>query len=89
MKVPIDSVTVVDLDAPTLPAYEIKFDGIARWVVWFKHYNEWPRHGPAEGHRLKDIVKHTDVTRSVRIGGLGIIWLLRESSNNERPRKMC
>ena len=33
MKVPIDGYSVVDLDAPVLPAYEKKFMGVVRWLV--------------------------------------------------------
>ena len=51
MKVPIDNVAAIDLDAPTLPALEASLDGSAYWIVWCKHCRDWHRHGPAEGHR--------------------------------------
>ena len=51
MKVPIDEVACIDLDAPVLPAYEAKYRGVVRWFVWCKHCREWHDHGPAEGHR--------------------------------------
>jgi len=51
MKVPIDGYSVVNLDAPVIPAYEKKFWGVIRWLVWCKHCCKWHRHGPAEGHR--------------------------------------
>ncbi len=51
MKVPIDDRTVIDLDAPVLPAYEAVINGAVRWVVWCRHCGSWHRHGPAEGHR--------------------------------------
>lgn len=47
MKVPIDEVACIDLDAPVLPAYEAKYRG----VVWCRHCGVWHDHGPAEGHR--------------------------------------
>ena len=51
MKVPINQVACIDLDAPTLPAERIKVKGVVRWRVWCRHCGEWHYHGPAEGHR--------------------------------------
>ena len=34
MTEPIDNYTVIDLDAPVLPAYEAFVDGSAYWLVW-------------------------------------------------------
>ena len=51
MKVPIDTHACLDLDAPTLPAYEAFVDGSVYWLVWCDHCQVWHRHGPAEGHR--------------------------------------
>ena len=51
MKVPINIVSLIDLDAPVLPAYETFVDGSTYWLVWCKNCREWHRHGPAEGHR--------------------------------------
>lgn len=51
VKVPIDEVAVVNLDAPVLPAYETKILGVTYWLVWCCHCEEWHRHGPAVGHR--------------------------------------
>ncbi len=51
MNVPISDCAVIDLDAPTLPAYEVKIIGGVRWVIWCKHCRKWHRHGAAEGHR--------------------------------------
>lgn len=51
MKVPINEVAVVSLDAPVLSAYEARVKGVTRWFVWCKHCGKWHRHGPAEGHR--------------------------------------
>jgi hypothetical protein len=51
VKVPIDEVACIDLDAPVLPAYERRIDGAVRWCVWCKHCGEWHDHGPAEGYR--------------------------------------
>ena len=51
MKVPIDDVAAIDLDAPTLRAYEAFVDGSTYWLVWCRHCREWHSHGPAEGHR--------------------------------------
>jgi hypothetical protein len=44
MKVPIDEVAVVNLDAPVLPATSCG-------LVWCKHCQVWHEPGPAEGHR--------------------------------------
>lgn len=52
MKVPIDQVAAVDLDAPVLPAYEARIRGAVRWLVWCRHCQVWHRHGPAKGHRV-------------------------------------
>ena len=51
MKVPISECALIDLDAPTLPAYEVKSKADVHWVVWCKHCRMWHRHGAAEGHR--------------------------------------
>lgn len=51
MKVPIGEFAVVDLEAPVLPAYEVKIKGVTRYVVWCKHCKKWHRHGAGEGHR--------------------------------------
>ena len=50
MKVPIDDFACINLDAPTLPAYEVFVDSVY-WIEWCKHCKVWHRHGPAEGHR--------------------------------------
>lgn len=42
----------LDLDAPTLPAYEAAHKGSNVWRVWCRYCNEWHEHGPAEGHRI-------------------------------------
>jgi len=51
VKVPIDEVGCLDLDAPDLVAYETAIDGGVRWVVWCDHCERWHDHGPAPGHR--------------------------------------
>ena len=51
MKVPIDEVAVIDLEAPVLSAYERRIDSAVRWCVWCRHCREWHDHGPAEGYR--------------------------------------
>jgi hypothetical protein len=51
VKVPINVVTVIDIEAPVLPAYEKKIWGVVRWLVWYEHCRIWHEHGPAEGHR--------------------------------------
>ena len=51
MKVPISEFACLNLDAPVLPAYEVKRDGVIRWAVWCKQWDTWHWHGPAEGHR--------------------------------------
>jgi hypothetical protein len=51
MKVPINQVACIDLDAPTLPAERIKANGVVRWRVWCRHCGAWHYHGPAGGHR--------------------------------------
>ena len=51
MKVPIDHYAVIDLDAPTLPAYEAGIAGVTVWRVWCAHCCRWHQHGAGEGHR--------------------------------------
>ena len=51
MKVPIDDYAVINLDAPTLSAYEAVIEGVTCWLVWCKHCRMWHRHGAVEGHR--------------------------------------
>jgi hypothetical protein len=49
LKIPISSSAVIDLDAPTIPAYEVSEQPV-RWVVWCRHCRDWHSHAPAEGH---------------------------------------
>jgi hypothetical protein len=51
LKVPIDDYAFIDLDAPTVPAFDTFIDGSAYWLVWCKYCRIWHRHGPAEGYR--------------------------------------
>jgi hypothetical protein len=51
MKVPISDYALIDLEAPVLPAYEVRVKGVTQWVVYCTFCNRWHRHGPAEGHR--------------------------------------
>ena len=51
MRVPISDSHAIDLDAPTLSAYEAAINGVSCWVVWCKHCRKFHRHGAAEGHR--------------------------------------
>jgi hypothetical protein len=51
MKVPLSRSDSLDLDAPALPAYAVRYKGKVRWLVWCKYCKLWHRHGPAEGHR--------------------------------------
>ena len=41
----------LDLDAPTVPAYERRYPVTDRllWTVWCKHCERWHWHGPGEG----------------------------------------
>ena len=52
MKVPINAYSVIDLDAPTLPAVQVRSrrTKAVRWRVWCKHCRAWHYHGAAEGH---------------------------------------
>jgi len=50
VRIPISNHAVIDLDAPTLAAYEV-YDQYVRWVVYCKHCRLWHSHSPAEGHR--------------------------------------
>ncbi len=52
MKVPINQYAAIDLDAPTVRAYEQRFkNGVVRWVFHCPHCDALHRHGAAEGHR--------------------------------------
>jgi hypothetical protein len=51
MKVPISECGQIDLEAPTLPAYDVRIKGGVRWGVWCRHCRQWHQQGPTEGHR--------------------------------------
>ena len=53
MKVPIDDYAVIDLNAPTLPAVQVRNrrSGAMHWRVWCRHCGAWHYHGVGEGHR--------------------------------------
>lgn len=42
----------LDLDAPTLAAFEVVVDGVRLWRVWCQHCQQWHHHGAGEGHRI-------------------------------------
>jgi hypothetical protein len=49
MLVPISDYAFLDLDAPTVSAWEfIRVNGSTSWLV----SELWHEHGPAEGHRI-------------------------------------
>jgi len=53
VKVPISEHFVIDLDAPTLPAFaHVDSDGRVLWSVWCSHCQQQHWHGPGEGHRI-------------------------------------
>jgi len=66
MKVPINEVAVVKLDAPVLSAYEATVKGVARWFVRCKHCQKWHSHGLRKG-----IARRTAWTQAVRTGRRG------------------
>src|SRR3954470_10846670 len=49
-KVPIPT-GLLDLDAPTLPAFDWHYRGYHVYVVCCDHCGVWNNHGPADGHR--------------------------------------
>jgi hypothetical protein len=51
MKVPVDDYACLDLDAPTLPAYEAFVNGLGYWLVWCEHCGMHHCHSPVEGYR--------------------------------------
>ena len=76
MKVPISQHAVIDLDAPVLPAYEVRSKAGVRWVVWCKHCREWLGMGP-----LKATGRLIATIRRARIGRPGIILPMRGNGN--------
>jgi hypothetical protein len=42
---------LLDLDAPTLPAYAVQVDSFTVWKVWCAPCDTWHEHGPGDGHR--------------------------------------
>ncbi len=83
MKIPIDEVAVIDLDAPVLSAYEAKYRGVVRWCVWCKHCREWQITG-----RLKGTGRHTAGTRAARTGKAGTICrMLGSGGTGRRPSR--
>lgn len=51
MKVPISDFAVLDLDAPTVPAYAVPHETGVAWGVWCRYCECWHAHGIGEGHR--------------------------------------
>jgi hypothetical protein len=51
MKIPIDDVRVLDLDAATVPCRKEFIDGVRHFVFDCPHCQRPHLHGPAEGHR--------------------------------------
>ena len=65
MLVPIDEFAFLDLDAPTVAAWEIiRPDGTAAYLVWCKFCEVWHEHGPAEGHRIAHCQNATFYSRT-------------------------
>src|SRR5687768_17076675 len=42
----------IDLNAPTLSAYELIVGGMKFWRVWCCHCDRWHDHGAGNGHRI-------------------------------------
>jgi hypothetical protein len=59
MKVPVNAVACISLDAPTVAAHEVKRGGVMRWRFWCRHCGQWHYHGPGEGHREAHCTKPT------------------------------
>jgi len=51
MKIPLSTNVLIDLDAPTLPAFETQIDEVTKWVVWCDHCETRHQHGALEGYR--------------------------------------
>jgi hypothetical protein len=65
MRVPIDHYAFIDLDAPTLPAFQGNGeDHSVRWLVWCRHCRVWHEHGPGEGHRIAHCGQPTPYTQT-------------------------
>ena len=68
----------LDLDAPTLPAYEVEIEGIRVWRVWCKHCRRWHEHGAGEGHRIAHCEDQNSAYRLDRYNlSLAGTWLQR------------
>lgn len=53
MKVPLPHGFLLDLDAPTVAAYDLLLDnGAEVWLIDCPHCGEPHAHGPGEGHRI-------------------------------------
>jgi hypothetical protein len=65
MLVPIDDLSFIDLDAPTVSAWEtIRPNVAAAYLVWCKYCDVWHEHGPSEGHRIAHCQGETPYSRN-------------------------
>jgi len=65
MLVPISDYAFIDLDAPTLPAWElILADDSVAWLVWCRHCELWHEHGAGDGHRVAHCRGETPYSRT-------------------------
>lgn len=51
MKVPTSDGFLLNLEAPTVAAFEVTNRSHVRWFMWCTHCCHWHIHGPGEGHR--------------------------------------
>ena len=51
MKLPINAVACIDLDAPTIAAREVTHRGVTRWRFWCRHTGR--TRGPCKAHCTK------------------------------------
>jgi hypothetical protein len=72
MKVPISDYDVIDLLAPTLPAYSRRgTSGAVRWLVWCCHCQVWHYHRAGDGHREAHCEVQTPYSKTATIWRTG------------------
>lgn len=64
MKIPITDGFVIDVTAPVVAAYAVRYMGTERWFVWCEACRDWHIHGPGEGHREAHCSGETRYTRT-------------------------
>lgn len=89
MKIATNDGFLIDLDAPVIAAYEVRYMRTTRWFVWCTECRDWHTHGPGEGHReahcCEPTSKYSSTGYNLALAGI----MSRTQLTLERARRLA